>query len=103
MRYVCNKLYLTCFKHFPSQKESLLEDVFNDPKSIQQYFYEQFGDRDWDCYDTNEHLLLKRMIGFALFGSPIELPDVDDTGTGYGTEQNEKINTIFNLMLKNRK
>lgn len=42
------------------------------------------------------------MIGFALYGSPIELGD-DNNEIGYGEKANEHIQNIYDLIWKNRK
>jgi hypothetical protein len=48
----------------------------------QQFYYEVFGDRDWDCYKKDEIKYLERNIGYAMFGPPVELPDKNDDSTG---------------------
>jgi len=49
---------------------------------VQQFFYEAFGDRDWDCYKESELELLERNVGHAVFGLPDELPDEKNGCTG---------------------
>lgn len=73
-----------------------------DARGWQQFFYERFGDRDWDRYNLNQKHLLKRMIGFAIYGTPTELGD-DKEEIGYGKKANEHIQAIHDLIWKNRK
>jgi hypothetical protein len=46
----------------------------------QQFFYEAFGDRDWDCYKRGEEEYLERNLGHAIFGPLEELPDRSKNG-----------------------
>ena len=49
---------------------------------VQQFYYEVFGDRDWDRYDESEMEFLERNVGHAVFGPPKELPDEKNGSTG---------------------
>jgi hypothetical protein len=51
-------------------------------KGEQQFYYEVFGDRDWDCYEETEMEYLERNVGHAVFGPPQELPDEKNGSTG---------------------
>jgi hypothetical protein len=51
-------------------------------KELQQFYYEVFGDRDWDCYEECEMEYLERNVGHAVFGPPKELPDEKNGSTG---------------------
>jgi hypothetical protein len=62
----------------PDEKKPWEERV----KKLQQFFYEVFGDRDWDRYEKNEMEYLERNVGHAVFGPPQELPDEKNGGTG---------------------
>lgn len=42
------------------------------------------------------------MIGFAIYGSPIEIGD-DEKEIGYGKKANTHIQSIYDLIWKNRK
>ena len=48
---------------------------------LQQLFYEAFGDRDWDHYES-EMEYLERNVGHAMFGPPKELPNEENGRTG---------------------
>jgi len=50
--------------------------------ATQQFFYEAFGDRDWDHYNESEMELLERNVGHAIFGPPEELPEEKNGSTG---------------------
>lgn len=47
----------------------------------QQFYYEVFGDRDWDCYKKDEMEYMERNVGFAIYGLPEELPDENTVGS----------------------
>ena len=49
---------------------------------VQQFFYEAFGDRDWDRYNESEMELLERNVGHAVCGPPEELPEEKNGWTG---------------------
>jgi len=62
----------------PDKKKPWEETVVE----TQQFFYEAFGDRDWDHYSENEMELLERNVGHAVFGPPEELPEEKNGSTG---------------------
>jgi hypothetical protein len=51
-------------------------------KELQQFFYEVFGDRDWDRYKESEMEFLERNVGYAMFGPPEEIPDEKNDSRG---------------------
>jgi hypothetical protein len=51
-------------------------------REVQQLYYERLGDRDWDCYKSNEEEFLERNLGHAIFGPPDELPESKNGCTG---------------------
>lgn len=51
------------------------------------------GDRDYDSFDYFEFDLLKRKIGYALYGPPKK----ED---GYDPKEKKKINFLFNVIRK---
>jgi hypothetical protein len=65
-------------KKDPDEKKPWEEAV----TKLQQFFYEVFGDRDWDHYEENEMEFLERNVGHAMFGPPQELPDEKNGSTG---------------------
>lgn len=46
---------------------------------MQQDWYENLGDRDWDSYFLEDHETLKQNIGFSLFGPPSVLPQSESS------------------------
>jgi hypothetical protein len=62
----------------PDKKKPWKEAV----TELQQFFYEVFGDRDWDRYDENEMEYLERNVGHAVLGPPKELPNEENGNTG---------------------
>ena len=62
----------------PDKKKPWEETVVE----VQQFFYETFGDRDWDRYDESEMEFMERNVGHAVFGPPKELPDEKNGSTG---------------------
>lgn len=66
------------------------------------FFFERFGERDWDLYLINQGEILKRTVGYAVFGPPTE----QITGTnliGYDQQRNEHIEKLYVLIWRNRK
>jgi hypothetical protein len=61
----------------PDKKKPWKEAVIE----AQQFFYEVFGDRDWDRYNESEMEFLERNVGHAMFGPPKELPDDEKNGS----------------------
>lgn len=89
-----------------SANQSEPEDTEKQAENLQQFYYECFGDRDWDAYNYDEHVFLKRNIGFALFGNPADqssINNITDRTTGYTKPQNKQINEIYAAIMKNRK
>lgn len=78
-----------------------IQDV-QDPVKIQQVYYERLGDRDWECYTLNQLYLLKRKVGFALYGPPQAIPEQEDK-TGYTEDQDNQVDCIYKLIIDNRK
>ncbi|GLV44780.1 pastrel [Carabus blaptoides fortunei] len=75
-------------------------------KNIQQFYYECLGDRDWEEYKCNEHIFLKRNIGFAIYGAPNEEnafanSNISVSITGYSKKQNIHIDEILEVILRN--
>jgi hypothetical protein len=61
---------------YSDQKKPWLESV----KEEQQFYYEAFADRDWDCYKKYQVEYLERNVGYAMYGPPKELPDENANG-----------------------
>ncbi|KAF2896019.1 hypothetical protein ILUMI_10166 [Ignelater luminosus] len=57
-------------------------------KEFQQLMYDRLGDRDYDCFEYNEHEHLKSKIGFAKFGPP-------QSEEGYYEKQNKSIEETY--------
>jgi hypothetical protein len=49
------------------------------------------GDRDYDSFGPKEHDLLKKKIGYGLFGPPQDIK-------GYNKKQNETVDLLFNII-----
>jgi len=62
----------------PDEKKPWEERV----KELQQFYYEVFGDRDWDCYEESEMEYLERNVGHAMFGPPKEVGNEENGSTG---------------------
>ncbi|KDR18844.1 hypothetical protein L798_07290 [Zootermopsis nevadensis] len=74
-----------------AEKETWHEEA----KEEQQWYYELFGDRDWDSYKEVEMEYLERNVGHAIYGPPEKLPDERTNGnTGYETEELEHIRKV---------
>lgn len=83
----------------PDKKKPWEENVVE----VQQFFYEAFGDRDWDHYSENEMELLERNVGHAVFGPPEELPEEKNGSTGYEEKKLEQIRKICATIKKHGK
>lgn len=59
-----------------AEKETWHEEA----KEEQQWYYELFGDRDWDSYKEVEMEYLERNVGHAIYGPPEKLPDERTNG-----------------------
>ncbi|XP_050513531.1 uncharacterized protein LOC126889339 isoform X2 [Diabrotica virgifera virgifera] len=64
-------------------------------EAFQKIMADRLGDRDYDSFAFDEHDLLKKKIGFAIFGPPGQ-----ETGNGYDKAQNSQIEHLFNSILK---
>lgn len=81
-----------------AMSSSLFVKVEN-AKLIQKEYLTIYEGTDWNCYKSNEeeHLYLKRNIGYALFGPPI-VKNV----LGYSKQQAKNICEIYRAICKNR-
>lgn len=65
---------------------------------LQQNFYENLGNRDYDCFYESDEIYLKLKIGYTLYGPPTQVDlqnniSIDFTAEQYyDKEQNVKIN-----------
>lgn len=64
------------------------------PKNFQQNMLDQLGDRDYDCFESNEHEFLKKKIGFALYGPPKE------NEGNYSQDQQKDVETLYVKIVK---
>ncbi|CAG9838624.1 unnamed protein product [Diabrotica balteata] len=70
-----------------SQRNEMTSEAF------QKIMADRLGDRDYDSFAFDQHDLLKKKIGFALFGPPVQ-------ETGYDEVQNSQIENLFKPILK---
>ncbi|XP_072397360.1 uncharacterized protein [Diabrotica undecimpunctata] len=70
-----------------SQRNEMTSEAF------QKIMADRLGDRDYDSFAFDQHDLLKKKIGFALFGPPVQ-------ETGYDEVQNSEIDNLFKPILK---
>jgi len=67
----------------------------------QQVFLDLLGTPMWREFEPSHYGILKREIGFALFGVPEEEPCANlNDGTGYTDKKLKEINKIFDIIKK---
>ncbi|CAG9863229.1 unnamed protein product [Phyllotreta striolata] len=86
---IARRLQLTCTE--TDQCETRTLEV--DSNGFQSLMGERLGDRDYTSYSFDEHELMKKNIGFALFGPPEET-------TSYNSKQKKKIQQIYEAIVK---
>uniref|UniRef100_A0A6P7GQA6 Uncharacterized protein LOC114345461 n=2 Tax=Diabrotica virgifera virgifera TaxID=50390 RepID=A0A6P7GQA6_DIAVI len=64
-------------------------------EAFQKIMADRLGDRDYDSFAFDQHDLLKKKIGYALFGQPVQ-----EIGNGYDEAQNSQIEHLFKAILK---
>ncbi|XP_050513522.1 uncharacterized protein LOC126889334 [Diabrotica virgifera virgifera] len=64
-------------------------------EAFQKIMADRLGDRDYDSFAFDQHELLERKIGFALFGQPVQ-----ESGNGYDKAQNKQIKNLYKIILK---
>ncbi|XP_046678666.1 uncharacterized protein LOC124366290 [Homalodisca vitripennis] len=69
-------------------------------QEIQQKFYESLGSRPFDEIEKSNRFLLKKKVGFAICGRPVELPCRKNYNTGYNKEQLILIKTVCNKIVE---
>lgn len=62
-------------------------------KKFQQMMVDFLGDRDYDCFDFDEHNELKMKIGYSFFGMP-------SLESGYDARQDKLIERIYNTIVE---
>lgn len=65
--------------------------IFSSTNNYQQYLAINLGNRDYDCYEANEHKYLKYKIAFAFFGPPEDDKEKTSTFTNFDFNADIKI------------
>jgi hypothetical protein len=70
----------------------------------QQGYFDLLGNRMWDKYKPSDYNILKRNIGYALFGPPQEEPDPFlNNNTGYTRKILKHVDEVFDAIMKCKK
>nr|XP_034837770.1 uncharacterized protein LOC117994001 [Maniola hyperantus] len=70
-------------------------------RTSQQEYCDLLGDREWDVIKNFNWTILRRKIGFGLYGSPSATPTDDNLNTGYTKEQLSVIEKIYEQLVEN--
>uniref|UniRef100_A0A1B6M3D4 DUF4781 domain-containing protein n=2 Tax=Graphocephala atropunctata TaxID=36148 RepID=A0A1B6M3D4_9HEMI len=68
-------------------------------RSSQQDYCDMLGDREWDEIESKEWTILRKKVGFGIYGPPSSLPSSDNRNTGYTKEQLELIEKICDQLV----
>jgi hypothetical protein len=88
--------------------DGLPSDVFDwmvKAVQYQQNYFDVVCGHKWTEYKQSDYSILRRHIGFAIFGAPKENPNGTNGFTGYEERQLSYINDVFDAIIKqnNRK
>ncbi|XP_045770870.1 uncharacterized protein LOC123871232 [Maniola jurtina] len=70
-------------------------------RTSQQEYCDLLGDREWDVIENWEWNILRRKVGFGLYGPPAATPTSDNRNTGYDKEQLDVIEKICDQLVEN--
>lgn len=70
-------------------------------KTAQQEYCDLLGDREWDVIDSWDWNILRRKVGFGIFGPPGSTPSDNNQNTGYNKDQREVIEKVCDQLVEN--
>lgn len=68
-------------------------------KASQQEYEDLLGDREWDIIEPWEWTILRKKVGFGLYGPPSIEPSSENRQTGYKKEQLDQIEKICDQLV----
>ncbi|KAG8271668.1 hypothetical protein J6590_057688 [Homalodisca vitripennis] len=69
-------------------------------QTTQQEYCDLLGDREWDVIEVNSRSILRRKVGFGIFGPPPSIPTPENRETGYSKEQFDVLEKVCDQLVE---